>query len=153
MDNKLQKIEDDIVGLNIDLKTIPEFAEALYFVHKLEKYAKNLKDKIKIQGSQLMCDNEDIQKLEFDKFTIIKTSSSESLDFDPKSLIETLSIEQAAPFLSVNNTKFKPYLESLIRYGAINAEQSAYLNKTAKLKRRKGSLQIREKTETQMITR
>lgn len=148
---ELQKIENEIIDLqNIQVKTIDEFAGVLYFAHKLEKYAKRIKDKVKLQGSQMMSDSETI-KLEFPNFTISKTSGTESVDYDVKTVIEVLGIEKAKPFLSVDNTKFKEYLKSLIQYGAISPEQSEQLIKTAGIKRKKGSLQLREKVETKKL--
>lgn len=152
--NELQIIETNLDSLaKIKITDKESFGKYLFFASRLEKWAKKIKDRVKIQGSQLMDDlGED--KLDYENFTIAKTAGIESDDYDPKTVYEIYYPKLGDvvwTLLSVNNSKLKELLPSQIQFGMISAEESALLDKTIRKKRRKGSIQLREKKELKSL--
>lgn len=134
----------------VDLK---EFGDTLYQITLLEKQLKLAKDWVKKQGQGMLYDSqENIIKIETEKYSIIQTQGSESRDYDTKTVIEVFTEilgESAWTLVESKNAKINQLLASMLMTGAISPEQHERLKFT--IKRKKGFLMLREKKDNKLI--
>lgn len=141
---------------SLKFKDIDEFAKYYYEISRIEKKVKTVKDYIKRQGKGMIYDSPDeIKRLEYDNFIITNIGASESINYNPKNVIEVmseiLSPEFAWSFVDTKNAKVKQMLTSLIMNSAITQEQVDKLNNKSTKKRRSGFIQLREITNNKFI--
>lgn len=133
----------------LKFKDLDEFAKYYYEITKIEKYVKKVKDAIKKQGSNMIFnDPNDIKRLDYPEFSVVKVNNSESVDYKPKNVLEVFSEiigeDLAWTLLNSSNVKVNQMLKSLIMSGGITADQVDRLKAHSQKKVRKGFLQLKE---------
>jgi len=113
------------------LSTPERAAEALLFVRSLERYASELKDKVKERAVEIMDQNHtelieysvtDPDTGEIREWKVTRDYGKQSKDYRPENVIGAIGIENAMPFLKVGKVKLESYLKKANLKGELSIE-------------------------------
>lgn len=119
-------------------------AEALLFVRNLERFAKEVKEKVKERTVEIM-DRTNVEMIEYSvtdpetgeirDWVVKRDYGKQTKEYNPANVIETLGVAKALPFLKVGKTTLDSYLKKANLKGEITMEElmSATANPTIKI--------------------
>lgn len=137
-DEQLNNLEENI---RFYLNTPEKFAEALIFAKKLEKFAEEIKEKVKTRGSEIML-NRDLREIEFGEYVVKKIDPTEINEYSPSSVIKVLG-ENSASFMKVSASK----LEKWMIKSRLPFEEIDKIKQGMKVKLKSGYIRLDEKKE------
>lgn len=130
------------------LSTPERAAEALLFVRNLERFAKDIKEKVKERTVEIM-DRENRDMIEYQvvdpetgevrDWQVRRDYGKQSKEYRPKNVIEALGIERSLPFLKVSKVNLEKYLAKESAKGIILMELVEKATKDPVIKMIKGS--------------
>lgn len=137
-DDKLNELEENI---RFYLSTPERFAEALIFAKKLEKFAEDIKEKVKTRGSEIMHD-QDLREIEFGEYVVKLIDPTETNEYNPVSVIKALG-ENSAGFMKVSTSK----IEKWMMKSRLPFDEIEKIKLGMKVKLKKGYIRLDEKKE------
>jgi hypothetical protein len=144
-DEKLKDLEENI---RFYLNTPEKFAEALIFAKKLEKFAEEIKEKVKKRGSELMFDK-DLKQIEFGDYIVKRIEASESNEYDVKSTLTAFFEEYGVEDGLINATQFLKVSTGKIEKWLMKAKMPdkflITVRQNVKTKHKKGYIRLDEK--------
>jgi len=123
------------------LSTIQQFSKTYVFIKELKKFIEEVENRAKKRGFELMSE-EDMGKIEFEGYTIVKQEASETKQYKASKVIEGLGIERATPFLKVDKAKLDYYLKKGFKDGFLTAEELNKCQENMDISRRKGFIKL-----------
>lgn len=130
------------------LSTPERAAEALLFVRELEKYAAELKAKVKERAVEIMEKNNmelleykitDQETGEVREWKVMRDYGKQSKEYRASNVIEALGMERALPFLKVGKTALESYLKKASAKGVLTMEEVGKATANPDIKIIKGS--------------
>ena len=123
-------------------------AEALLFVRNLEKFAKEVKDKVKERTVEIM-DKEGRDVFEYSItdtdtggkriWSVRRDYDKQSKEYNPYNVIEAVGIKEALKYFKVGKTDFDRYLKRASAKGDITMDQVTLATGNVTIKTIKGS--------------
>lgn len=114
------------------ISTPERAAEALLFVKNLERFAEEIKEKVKARAVELM-DKKGVESIpysildeetgEVSEWVVNRVYATESKDYRAENVIEAIGIEDAVKFFKVKNTDLKKFLTTQSAQKKITMEQ------------------------------
>ena len=114
------------------ISTPERAAEALLFVKNLERFAEEIKEKVKARAVELM-DKKGVEKIPYSildeetgevrEWMVSRAYATESKDYRAENVIEAIGIEDAMKFFKVKNTDLKKFLTTQSAQKKITMEQ------------------------------
>jgi len=114
------------------ISTPERAAEALLFVKNLERFAEEIKEKVKARAVELM-DKKGVESIpysildeetgEVSEWVVNRAYATESKDYRAENVIEAIGIEDAMKFFKVKNTDLKKFLTTQSAQKKITMEQ------------------------------
>ena len=130
------------------LSTPEKAAEALLFVRNLERFAKEVKEKVKERTVEIM-DREHTELIEYSitdqetgeirEWRVTRDYGKQSKEYRATNVIEALGMERALPFLKVGKVKLESYLKKANLKGVLTMEEVAKATADPEIKIIKGS--------------
>lgn len=114
------------------ISTPERAAEALLFVKNLERFAEEIKEKVKARAVEIM-DKKGVEKIPYSildeetgevrEWMVSRAYATESKDYRAENVIEAIGIEDAVRFFKVKNTDLKKFLTTQSAQKKITMEQ------------------------------
>ncbi len=114
------------------ISTPERAAEALLFVKNLERFAEEIKEKVKARAVEIM-DKKGVESIpysildeetgEVSEWVVNRVYATESKDYRAENVIEAIGIEDAVKFFKVKNTDLKKFLTTQSAQKKITMEQ------------------------------
>ena len=114
------------------ISTPERAAEALLFVKNLERFAEEIKEKVKARAVELM-DKKGVESIpysildeetgEVSEWVVNRAYATESREYRVENVIEAIGIEDAVRFFKVKNTDLKKFLTTQSAQKKITMEQ------------------------------
>jgi hypothetical protein len=114
------------------LSTPERAAEALLFVRNLERFAKEVKEKVKARTVEIM-DKQQTDMIEYQvvdpdtgevrEWKVTRDYGKQSKEYRPANVIEALGMERALPFLKVGKVSLESYLKKASLKGVLTMEE------------------------------
>lgn len=114
------------------ISTPERAAEALLFVKNLERFAEEIKEKVKARAVEIM-DKKGVESIpysildeetgEVSEWVVNRAYATESKDYRAENVIEAIGIEDAVKFFKVKNTDLKKFLTTQSAQKKITMEQ------------------------------
>ncbi len=114
------------------ISTPERAAEALLFVKNLERFAEEIKEKVKARAVEIM-DKKGVESIpysildeetgEVSEWVVNRAYATESKDYRAENVIEAIGIEDAVRFFKVKNTDLKKFLTTQSAQKKITMEQ------------------------------
>jgi len=114
------------------ISTPERAAEALLFVKNLERFAEEIKERVKARAVELM-DKKGVESIpysildeetgEVSEWVVNRAYATESKDYRAENVIEAIGIEDAMKFFKVKNTDLKKFLTTQSAQKKITMEQ------------------------------
>lgn len=114
------------------ISTPERAAEALLFVKNLERFAEDIKEKVKARAVELM-DKKGVEKIPYSildeetgevrEWMVSRAYATELKEYRAENVIEAIGIEDAMKFFKVKNTDLKKFLTTQSAQKKITMEQ------------------------------
>lgn len=130
------------------LSTPERAAEALLFVRNLERFAKEVKEKVKERTVEIM-DKQQTELIEYlvtdpdtgeiREWKVTRDYGKQTKEYRPANVIDALGMERALPFLKVGKTSLESYLKKASLKGVLTMEEVSRATADPTIKCIKGS--------------
>lgn len=136
----IEKALQLIENTDIQVSNIEKFSYLYFYLNTLKKRIIEIEESVRKKGAELMND-EDIKTLKFKDSDIVFVEPTEIESYSASSVIESLGVERAMPFLKVDS-KITAYLKKASAKGAVSMPEITGCRKGLTKKMKTGFLKI-----------